>query len=181
MNTTKSRATVSRGPRVRAPPETQSVSFAPVYHIISYFDSLSCTFFPIMYTTPPSIPPSVLYTISDTWNVPSRSSNCSISIICDRKVRRLGQVASAAVSFTVGEVTVYVGYLRILQSDCIPQYCHLTWFSAPPIRGAFSFALDGWLLTVGNSIKLYNFYHFKIVQYLILYKFKYINKLRGWI
>ena len=36
-------------------------------------------------------------------------------IICDRKVRRLGQVASAAVSFTVGEVTVYVGYLRILQ------------------------------------------------------------------
>ena len=129
MNTTKSRTTVSRGPRVRAPPETQSVSFAPVYHIISYFDSLSCTFFAPKYTTPPSIPPSVLYTMSDTWNVPSRSSNCSISIICDRKVRRLGQVASAAVSFTVGEVTVYVGYLRIVQDGGNTCFCRL-WFWA---------------------------------------------------
>ena len=37
-----------------------------------------------MYTTPPSIPPSVLYTMSDTWNVPSRSSNCSISVLTEK-------------------------------------------------------------------------------------------------
>lgn len=84
MNTTKLRATVSRGPRVRAPPETQSVSFAPVYHIISCFDSLSWTFLAVIYATPPSIPPSVLYTMSETWNVPSRSSNCSISMLTEK-------------------------------------------------------------------------------------------------
>ena len=78
------RATVSRGPRVRAPPETQSVPFAPVYHIISYFDSLSCTFLAPKYTTPPSIPPSVLYTMSETWNVPSRSNSCSISMLTEK-------------------------------------------------------------------------------------------------